>query len=1190
MATPKYIEAIRLLVETSGDEELKALMASFQQIGDIADAEGAAATSALQGIADAAAKLQKIDAFAQMKRDLVEAEAKLKTAQGGVQALFAEFKAGDTSNAGIVKLQKEAVAAAAKLREEAERQRNAVHFAREELRGMGVDSRELASVQASLRGRVAGARTEIAGLLDTMAKTRAETAALVARRADFTRFMGDGADASEEAARALAQYQQRVRAAAEENGRLKNSTGGLRSAFGGLRSAVAGVGAYLGLREAAGGVLNLLRVAAAAEDTRRALQNLYGGQEAGNRAFDALKQLATDSGLSFQTVADQAKKLKSFGLDPLNGSLQSLVNQNAAVGGSQEELEGKVLALGQAWAKQKLQGEEILQLVERGVPVWALLEKVTGKNVTELQKLSEQGKLGRDTIKALYEEIGRANTGAAQSGLSSLSGLVSQASARWTEFLNKVADAGVTDYFKRQIQSLLGSTQNLDALAKRVADGIVGTLEALRRFGAQLLPVATAVSNFTLGLFKHAEAILFVGKVYAGLKIAQIARQFSSAAVATQAATTAVTALGSASAGIATNLGTAAAATQTATVAASELGKASTATVQKVSLLTRALALLPTVLRISLYTVGIEASISLLTSLNGLMEERQKQLLSEERAGIIQRQIQQELIASGQELSRVYSQYAEVAVQSGDQISRMTKAQAQDYAFALSQAQNYYRGLALEAKAAGDAQAQAAAVQQFEALGASIDRAKQRLTELATEAAKQQALNGFVNAAVANFDKLASKGESVRKVVSGIFDGLNLASPRGVEQAIAIFDQVSARGTVAAEAVRTELSAAIAQVADADLPRLQEAANKAMGAGTEGARAFAAELNTINLTRLNVDVEAVRTGFTRSGRVIVGQFDGAVKEVNRLGLTAAQRSQAIVTAFESALAKVSTSNELQALKRSLQDALSGGSVGAGEFAQQVARIDEKLAALAGKGQSASKVISTGMAEAAESVRTVQAAAEDAGASMETMGQSGANAGAAAASGADQAADSARSLTSSIWGASQEFARLLRTQNNWYLGQTLRKQQADLREQIENLKTLNDGFDELTKRRGELQKKFNLVDPALVEELVQAEKQLEDNRTRRAEAERKTAEDSRRQAAESLAAARELEAARASEGLQTVQVIRLEVVAAQGVQQVLGPGGKVSPAVAQQLAQALASPILDQIARARAGSNRRKPRR
>src|SRR5690606_14422144 len=139
------------------------------------------------------------------------------------------------------------------------------------------------------------------------------------------------------------------------------------------------------------------------------------------------------------------------GIDPLNGSLQALIDQNAAAGGSLQDLEGKVLAVGQAWAKQKLQGEEILQLVERGVPVWDLLQKATGKNVEELQKLSAKGELGRSTIAALIPEIGKASDGAANRSLGTLSGLLSQASARWLEFKQQIVAAGLGDYLKQQL-------------------------------------------------------------------------------------------------------------------------------------------------------------------------------------------------------------------------------------------------------------------------------------------------------------------------------------------------------------------------------------------------------------------------------------------------------------------------------------------------------------------------------------------------------------------------------------------------------------------------------------------------------------------------------------------------------------------------------------------------------------------
>lgn len=1156
MARSRYEEAIRLYVETAGDEELKALVAQFGELGDVAGAESEAARKALDGINDAATRLAKVEAFAKLKRDLTDTEAELDKAQRGVQELFREFKAGDTSNSGIVKLQRDAAAAAGKLRAEAEAQRLEVHRAREELRGMGVDSRSLSAAQVALRGQFASQRAELTNLVGALAKAKAETAALAARRSDFTRFLGDGRDAAQDAAQALDTYRKRAAEVAAENERLKRSGSGIGAVFGGIRNALAGVAAYVGLREAAQGVVGLLKVAAASEDANRALRNLYGGQAEGNKAFEQLRVLAKQNGLAFQDVVDQAKKLKSFGLDPLNGSLQALVDQNAAVGGSQEDLSGKVLALGQAWAKQKLQGEEILQLVERGVPVWSLLEKATGKNVQELQKLSEQGKLGRGVIKALYEEIGKANAGAAQQGLSSLSGLLQQVSARWNDFLNRVANSGVTEYFKREIGSLLGSTQNLDGLAKRVADAIIGTLEALKRFALQIAPVASALGSFTLGLFKHAEALLFVAKVYAGLKIAQVAQQFGAAAIASQTAAAATSALGNASAGA----------------------------VGQVGLLGRAMGLLPRLLRISIATVGIEASISLLTSLNGLMQERQKQLIEDERASIIQKQIQQELVTSGQELTRVYAQYATVAVQGGQQVGRMTRAQAEDYQFALTQAQNYYRGLALEAKAAGNAQAEAAALDKFDALGKSIQAVTTRLSELSATAAKETALNAFVTKTVANFDKLASKGGALGKVVSGIFDDLNLASPRGIEQAISILDQVSIRGTEAGAAITKELRTAIAGVADEDLPRLQKSAEEAMKAGSAGAKLFAEELNSINLARLGVDVEAIKTGFTRTGRVVVDQFKASIREVDKLGFTAVQKSQAIATAFDNAFAKASTSVELEALKRALQDAISSGALGFAEYQQRIDGVNSKLSELANKGKKAPEALNQGLEQSVPKLKEVQREAENAADSVEKIG----TAGGSAAAGVGEADAAARSLTVSMSGVSDEFVRLVRVQDNLQLGNALRAQQAALREAVLEAKRLNSEFDEIAGRRTELQKQFNLVDPAMVDELVQAEKQLEDTRKRRSEAERKTAEDARRKGQEALAEAQRLEAERAQAGLQTVQAIRIEIVAAEGVGAVLSSGGRIDPMTARKLADALASPILERIARARDISN--QPRR
>ena len=216
------------------------------------------------------------------------------------------------------------------------------------------------------------------------------------------------------------------------------------------------------------------------------LNAIMGSMAEGEQAMAWIKEFTKNTPLELQEVADAFTALKNFGLDPMDGTLQAIVDQTSKLGGGMERLKGISLALGQAWAKQKLQGEEILQLVERGVPVWSLLEKVTGKNTQELQKLSSAGKLGREAIKGLIDEIGKSSAGAAKANMGLLSGLMSNMADRWTEFKDSVADAGWLDYVKTQLTAFgnkldeLGKNGKLQELAQKISDGFISMAESVR--------------------------------------------------------------------------------------------------------------------------------------------------------------------------------------------------------------------------------------------------------------------------------------------------------------------------------------------------------------------------------------------------------------------------------------------------------------------------------------------------------------------------------------------------------------------------------------------------------------------------------------------------------------------------------------------------------------------------------------
>ncbi|WOG29892.1 tape measure protein [Endozoicomonas sp. 8E] len=271
-----------------------------------------------------------------------------------------------------------------------------------------------------------------------------------------------------------------LRQLSRDGDRASGSMGRLSKRLGTLLAA--SVGLYTVKRAIQG----LLGTGDQFERLRVQFNAVMGSVAEGERAIQWIKQFTRETPYQLEQVAEAFVRLKAFGLDPMDGSMQAIVDQASKLGGGMERLNGISLAVGQAWAKQKLQGEEILQLVERGVPVWELLEKATGKNVQELQKLSTAGKLGRDTIALLIEEIGKSSAGAAAENMSLLSGYVSNLKDSWQNFLDEVAQSGALSYAKDQLKSLsdqisiMSEDGRLSRLAQSISDAFVQMGEAIK--------------------------------------------------------------------------------------------------------------------------------------------------------------------------------------------------------------------------------------------------------------------------------------------------------------------------------------------------------------------------------------------------------------------------------------------------------------------------------------------------------------------------------------------------------------------------------------------------------------------------------------------------------------------------------------------------------------------------------------
>ncbi len=265
------------------------------------------------------------------------------------------------------------------------------------------------------------------------------------------------------------------------------SAGDAQAAIAAATSKVVGMAAaFAGLGGLGDVAKNVINTGASFETLRVRLEQLLGSQQKAVDAFEMIKKLAVSTPFEVSNLTETFIKLSSFGLKPTEAQMRALADTAAAAGGGQQMLERVSLALGQAWAKQKLQGDELLQLTEAGIPVWDLLTKATGRSVDELRHMSEAGSLGRDVILKLWDAMGEKNVGASARLMATFSGTVSNAKDAMAEFFDLIARSGVLEYLTRQIQTLLTNFDKLkadgtlDKWAKEISAAVTGTIDVLK--------------------------------------------------------------------------------------------------------------------------------------------------------------------------------------------------------------------------------------------------------------------------------------------------------------------------------------------------------------------------------------------------------------------------------------------------------------------------------------------------------------------------------------------------------------------------------------------------------------------------------------------------------------------------------------------------------------------------------------
>lgn len=258
---------------------------------------------------------------------------------------------------------------------------------------------------------------------------------------------------------------------------------GLVGKVGAVAAAYVSFQAALGLvRSLAGGVRALgeesLRASGTAEELRNALNTVTAGH--GATWFEQLNAWAKVMPGSTAEAIEAFKRLRSMGVSPTIKDMTVLKDTVTAVGGGDETFMGIVTALGQMQAKGKASAEELMQLAERGVPAYQILQDELGLTGEQVAKIGESTIAVDRVLQALLAGLEKRFGGAATAMQGTWSGMTQTLQSEWDDFARLVGESGFLEFAKQEMRRLLEEIQRLSSsgdlarFARQASDVLTG--------------------------------------------------------------------------------------------------------------------------------------------------------------------------------------------------------------------------------------------------------------------------------------------------------------------------------------------------------------------------------------------------------------------------------------------------------------------------------------------------------------------------------------------------------------------------------------------------------------------------------------------------------------------------------------------------------------------------------------------
>jgi tape measure domain-containing protein len=261
-----------------------------------------------------------------------------------------------------------------------------------------------------------------------------------------------------------------------------------------LGKAIRGLAAGFGVFQA--GKFVIFKTAELERQTK-SLEVLTGSLGNARSIIKELQQFGAVTPFTSSELIETAKRLKAFGFE--TEQIVDVTKRLADVAGATgADLGGIATAFGQIQAKGRLQGEELLQLQERGIGLQDELVRMYGFTADEFRKALEGGRISADAVNVALQNITNtggkyANGAIAQS--ETLSGKFSTLVDNITVLAQHIGNA-----LSPALKGILSLTNQIlagfnDILSSQVARGVASTKLAMLTPGGSLGDIAQMRAN-----------------------------------------------------------------------------------------------------------------------------------------------------------------------------------------------------------------------------------------------------------------------------------------------------------------------------------------------------------------------------------------------------------------------------------------------------------------------------------------------------------------------------------------------------------------------------------------------------------------------------------------------------------------------------------------------------------------------